>query len=45
MRRLRNGSEVVAEVRYPDAATTLFTQLRDGYRLTIRTLQDAGGTQ
>jgi hypothetical protein len=45
MRRLRNGSEVVAEVRYPDATTTLFTQLREGYRLTIRTLQDAGGTQ
>jgi hypothetical protein len=44
MRRLRSGNEVVAEVRYPDAATTLFTQRRDGYRLTIRTLQEGGGT-
>lgn len=41
-RQLRAGSEVVAEVRYPDATTTLFTQRRDGYRLTIRTLRDNG---
>ena len=44
MRLLRNGSEIVAEVRYPDAATTLFTQRRDGYRLTIRTLPGEGKT-
>ncbi|MEK7319987.1 MAG: DUF3261 domain-containing protein [Pseudomonadota bacterium] len=44
MRVLRYGDEVVAEVRYPDATTTLFTQRRDGYRLTIRTLQEEGKT-
>jgi hypothetical protein len=38
LRQLRQGSETVAEVRFPDAATTLFVQYRDGYRLTIRTL-------
>lgn len=42
MRQLRTGGEVVAEIRYPDALTTLFVQQRDGYRLTIRTLEDAG---
>jgi hypothetical protein len=45
MRVLRYGEEIVAEVRYPDAATTLFTQRRDGYRLTIRTLQEEGKTR
>ncbi len=45
VRRLETGNEVVAEIRYPDATTTLFTQRRDGYRLTIRTLRDNGGTQ
>ncbi|MGO4305506.1 DUF3261 domain-containing protein [Cupriavidus sp. RAF12] len=43
VRRLRAGDETVAEIRYPDAATTVFTQLRDGYRLTIRTLRAEGG--
>jgi len=45
LRRLVLGSEVVAEIRYPDARTTLFTQHRDGYRLVIRTLQDNGGAR
>jgi len=45
MRQLRAGAEVVAEIRYPDAATTLFTQRRDGYRLTIRTLRDNGSAR
>lgn len=40
VRQLRAGDEVVAEIRYPDTRTTLFEQRRDGYRLTIRTLQD-----
>lgn len=44
VRRLRAGDEVVAEIRYPDALTTLFTQHRDGYRLIIRTLPGQGGT-
>jgi hypothetical protein len=38
LRQLRQGSETVAEIRFPDAATTLFVQHRDGYRLTIRNL-------
>lgn len=38
LRQLRQGSETVAEIRFPDAATTLFVQHRDGYRLTIRSL-------
>ena len=41
-RRLLAGDELVAEIRYPDAATTEFEQRRDGYRLTIRTLQGEG---
>lgn len=41
LRRLRQDHETVAEVRFPDAATTVFTQYRDGYRLTIRTLPSA----
>ncbi|WP_235844706.1 DUF3261 domain-containing protein [Cupriavidus agavae] len=41
-RQLRAGAEVVAEIRYPDARTTQFVQRRDGYRLTIRTLQEGG---
>lgn len=45
LRQLRAGTEVVAEIRYPDAATTLFTQRRDGYRLTIRTLRDNGSAR
>lgn len=45
VRQLRAGDEVVVEIRYPDARTTLFEQRRDGYRLTIRTLQDLGGRQ
>lgn len=45
VRQLRAGTEVVAEVRYPDATTTLFTQRRDGYRLTIRTLRDNGSAR
>lgn len=45
VRQLRAGDEVVVEIRYPDARTTLFVQRRDGYRLTIRTLQDLGGRQ
>ncbi|PLP99069.1 DUF3261 domain-containing protein [Cupriavidus pauculus] len=45
VRQLRAGTEVVAEIRYPDAATTLFTQRRDGYRLTIRTLRDNGSAR
>ena len=45
VRQLRAGAEVVAEIRYPDAATTLFTQRRDGYRLTIRTLRDNGSAR
>lgn len=44
VRRLAFGDEVVADIRYPDARTTLFTQRRDGYRLTIRTLRDNGAT-
>lgn len=40
-RRLRQGDEVVMEIRYPDPATTLIEQRRDGYRLTIRTLPAA----
>lgn len=43
VRRLSAGSEIVAEIRHPDAATTVFEQHRDGYRLTIRTLQQTGG--
>lgn len=43
LRRLRAGDETVAEIRFPDAATTLFVQYRDGYRLTIRTLPADGG--
>lgn len=42
VRRLLAGDEAVAEIRYPDAATTEFAQRRDGYRLTIRTLQGEG---
>jgi len=44
LRQLRFGDEVVAEIRYPDARTTVFAQHRDHYRLTIRTLdgQPAG---
>ncbi len=42
MRQLLAGDEVVAEIRYPDARTTVFVQRRDGYRLTIRTLQGQG---
>jgi len=42
MRQLLAGDELVAEIRYPDAATTEFEQRRDGYRLTIRTLQGEG---
>ncbi|WP_249359069.1 DUF3261 domain-containing protein [Cupriavidus sp. 2SB] len=45
LRQLRAGDEVVAEIRYPDARTTLFAQHRDGYRLTIRTLQEQGGAR
>lgn len=45
LRQLRAGDEVVAEIRYPDARTTLFVQHRDGYRLTIRTLQETGGAR
>ncbi|WP_432261415.1 DUF3261 domain-containing protein [Cupriavidus sp. TMH.W2] len=41
LRQLRQGSEIVAEIRFPDAATTLFVQHRDGYRLTIRNLPAA----
>lgn len=41
-RVLRAGGEVVAQVRYPDPQTIEFEQYRDGYRLTIRTLQPAG---
>lgn len=40
-RRLRQGDEVVVDIRYPDPATTLIEQRRDGYRLTIRTLPAA----
>ncbi|RLK45317.1 uncharacterized protein DUF3261 [Cupriavidus plantarum] len=42
-RRLRQGDDVVVEIRYPDAATTLIEQRRDGYRLTIRTLSGNSG--
>lgn len=45
VRRLEAGDEVVAEIRYPDAGTTLFMQQRDGYRLTIRTLKDNGSAR
>ncbi|EON20107.1 phospho-N-acetylmuramoyl-pentapeptide-transferase [Cupriavidus necator] len=49
LRQLRQGSETVAEIRYPDVVTTLFVQHRDGYRLTIRNLPaeanvNAGGS-
>ena len=44
-RQLKAGDEVVAEIRYPDATTTLFTQRRDGYRLTIHTLRDNGSSR
>ncbi|WP_042880331.1 DUF3261 domain-containing protein [Cupriavidus necator] len=43
LRQLRQGTETVAEIRFPDAATTLFVQYRDGYRLTIRNLPAQGG--
>lgn len=43
LRQLRQGSEAVAEIRFPDAATTLFVQHRDGYRLTIRQLPATAG--
>ncbi|WP_373375793.1 DUF3261 domain-containing protein [Cupriavidus nantongensis] len=43
LRQLRHGSEAVAEIRFPDPATTLFLQRRDGYRLTIRNLPAATG--
>ncbi|WP_029049623.1 DUF3261 domain-containing protein [Cupriavidus sp. amp6] len=43
LRQLRQGTETVAEVRFPDAVTTLFVQYRDGYRLTIRNLPAQGG--
>lgn len=43
LRQLRQGSETIAEIRFPDAATTLFVQYRDGYRLTIRNLPAQGG--
>ncbi|WP_454738959.1 DUF3261 domain-containing protein [Cupriavidus necator] len=43
LRHLRQGTETVAEIRFPDAATTLFVQYRDGYRLTIRNLPAQGG--
>ena len=42
-RRLRQGDDVVVDIRYPDAATTLIEQRRDGYRLTIRTLSGNSG--
>lgn len=43
LRQLRQGTETVAEIRFPNAATTLFVQYRDGYRLTIRNLPAQGG--
>ncbi|SPS01222.1 DUF3261 domain-containing protein [Cupriavidus taiwanensis] len=43
LRQLRQGGEAVAEIRFPDAATTLFVQHRDGYRLTIRNLPAVAG--
>ncbi|NSX04369.1 DUF3261 domain-containing protein [Cupriavidus gilardii] len=40
-RVLRHGEEVVVEVRHAEADTLHFTQYRDGYALTIRTLAGA----
>lgn len=37
-RVLRHGDEVVVEIQHADADTLRFTQHRDGYALTIRTL-------
>ncbi|NUT14233.1 MAG: DUF3261 domain-containing protein [Cupriavidus sp.] len=41
LRQLRQDDEAVAEIRFPDPATTLFVQRRDGYSLTIRNLPAA----
>lgn len=43
-RRLRWGTQAVIDIAYPDAATTVLRQLRDGYRLTIVTLPAQEGT-
>lgn len=42
-RMLWQGDDKVVDIVYADAATTVFTQTRDGYRLVIRDLAGAEG--